>query len=307
MSEIIFSVLVLTYNQEKTIKKTLDSIVGQNTNYKYEIIIADDCSMDSTRKIVNEYAGRYPELIIPVFNKTNIGVVGNYYNALSYTRGKYIMVCAGDDWWLPAKSELQIHYMEQHPDIGMVYGKVERYMEKEKKFVACKECIYEESFEELIRENHIAALSTCIRKDVMMKYIEDVKPDEKGWLMEDFPICLWFAYNSKIHFLNEYVAVYRVVDGSISHPQNQEKLISFEDSVYDIQCFFMKRYNYKNEEIARRHYIRKKNIYASFNNKKMYRAMLKKLKDKKIKIILSYIPLYTRMLNLKSRLKNKNS
>lgn len=307
MSEIIFSVLVLTYNQEKTIKKTLDSIVGQKTNYRYEIIIADDGSIDSTRKIIDEYANNYPELIISIYNKTNLGVVKNYYNALSYTRGRYIMVCAGDDWWLPAKSEHQICYMEQHPEVGMVYGKVKHYLEKDKKIVPCQECNYKDSFEELIYENHIAALSTCIRKDVMMKYIDDVKPVEKGWLMEDYPICLWFSYNSKIHCLNEYVAVYRVAEGSISHPKNQDKLINFEDSVYDIRCFFMKKYNYYNEDIKRLHYIRKKYIYVSFNNKKMYRVMLKKLKEKKIKIILSYIPLYTRMLNLKAQLKNKNS
>ena len=49
------SVGVLTYNQEKTIARTLDSILNQRHTCTFEIIIGDDCSSDDTRKICEEY------------------------------------------------------------------------------------------------------------------------------------------------------------------------------------------------------------------------------------------------------------
>lgn len=49
------SVGMLTYNHEKYISRALDSVLMQEVNFDYEIVIADDCSTDGTRDIIREY------------------------------------------------------------------------------------------------------------------------------------------------------------------------------------------------------------------------------------------------------------
>lgn len=55
MEDVMVSVNVLTYNQEKWIAQTLDSILDQKTQYSFEVIIGEDCSTDDTHKICEQY------------------------------------------------------------------------------------------------------------------------------------------------------------------------------------------------------------------------------------------------------------
>jgi len=52
----ILSVGILTYNQEKYIRKCLDSVLMQEVDFEYEIVVGDDCSIDGTVAILEEYA-----------------------------------------------------------------------------------------------------------------------------------------------------------------------------------------------------------------------------------------------------------
>ncbi|MCH5227132.1 MAG: glycosyltransferase [Muribaculaceae bacterium] len=117
------SIILLTYNQETSIKKALDSILMQKFNGPYEIIIGDDCSTDSTGEICKEYAARYPDIIKYYRRDENLGLVKNYYDCLDKATGKYIADCAGDDFWVN-EHRLQILYdfMESHPDTNLVAG-----------------------------------------------------------------------------------------------------------------------------------------------------------------------------------------
>ena len=94
--EIMVSILCLAYNHEKYIKDALDSFINQNVNFKYEIIINDDCSTDSTAQIIKEYAEKYPQIIKPIFQKENqyskhrrmlIDIL------LPEAKGKYFAIC----------------------------------------------------------------------------------------------------------------------------------------------------------------------------------------------------------------------
>ena len=121
MKTTLLSVLVITYNQECTIAKTIESIVSQKTQYPFKLIIADDASSDKTPDIIRQYEAKY-ENINCIINKNNLGAIKNYYNALSFCKSTFIMECAGDDYWLPNKIEKQMNIMISNPDIGMSYG-----------------------------------------------------------------------------------------------------------------------------------------------------------------------------------------
>lgn len=58
----LVSIGVVTYNQENYIRECLDSILIQYTEFSYEIVVADDASVDNTSKILMEYKSKYPDI-----------------------------------------------------------------------------------------------------------------------------------------------------------------------------------------------------------------------------------------------------
>ena len=60
-NDITVSVVMLTYNHKKYIRKALDGIIMQKTSFRYEVIVCDDCSDDGTQEVLKEYQLRYPD------------------------------------------------------------------------------------------------------------------------------------------------------------------------------------------------------------------------------------------------------
>lgn len=242
MNDIVLSVCVITYNQEQYISQTLDSILSQEHNYNYEIVIGEDCSVDNTRKIIEKYTANYPNIIKPIYNSKNLGLIRNYFNVISNCSGKYIMECAGDDWWLEGKVKKQIDYMESHPDVGMCYGKVRDYDENGMFLgtVGGKSCT---QFEQLLSCDDIPAVTVCFRKAIFEKYMKDVSPETKSWRMEDYPAWLWMSKNSKIVFLDSFIAAYRHTSESISRTNDVDKELLFEESNYQVRKYFSEKYD----------------------------------------------------------------
>ena len=236
----MLSVAVVTYNQEKYISKTLDSILHQEHNYSYEIVIGDDCSTDGTRRIIEKYKERFPEIVKPIYNEVNLGFINNYYNVISHCRGEYIMECGGDDWWLQGKIQQQIERMNES-NLGLCYGKAYCYDSDDKYIRENRGCEYE-SFQKLLQENVIPSITACFRNDLFRKYIEEVKPLEQGWLMEDYPAWLWFSMNSKVFFMPSFLACYRCSENSISRPVDKNKQILFLENTYRIRNFYAEKY-----------------------------------------------------------------
>lgn len=115
------TVIVLTYNSENTIARTLDSILSQRTTAEFEILIGDDCSSDGTDEICRRYAERYPLQIRYIRRPQNLGLLRNYFDCVLKARGKYIADCAGDDFWVnECKLQSQFEILESEPDVTMV-------------------------------------------------------------------------------------------------------------------------------------------------------------------------------------------
>lgn len=102
MIKVNFSILILSYNQEDSISICLDSVLNEEIKPN-QILIADDFSKDTTRAILLQYKEKYPQIIQLLFNEYNLGVFGNYNNALQYLQGDIGAILAGDDV-LPKKA-----------------------------------------------------------------------------------------------------------------------------------------------------------------------------------------------------------
>jgi len=96
---IVISICVITYNHEKYIRTCLDSILSQELQCAFEIIIRDDASTDGTATILSEYASRYPGIVTVLPAERNIGANANLLETFRYGTGEFIAVCEGDDYW----------------------------------------------------------------------------------------------------------------------------------------------------------------------------------------------------------------
>ena len=117
------SVVVATYNQEKYIGHTLESIVSQKVNFEYEVLVGDDCSTDGNAAVIKEYAEKYPEIIVPFLREKNLGMGGNVADLMMRTTGEYVAFIEGDDYWIDDnKLQKQVDFLDSHPDYVACFG-----------------------------------------------------------------------------------------------------------------------------------------------------------------------------------------
>lgn len=117
------SVVVITYNGELYLRECLDSIIGQ-TCQPSQIVICDDASTDGTAAIIQEYFGKYPTLIEPVFHEKNIGIPANINSGLRRISQEYVLAIAGDDMWMPRKLESEYEALLRNQEADWAYSRV---------------------------------------------------------------------------------------------------------------------------------------------------------------------------------------
>ena len=113
------TVFLSTYNQEKYIRKALDSIFMQVTSFPYEVVVADDFSTDGTRDVILEYQARYPEMLVTYFTTENLGNCRKTVNCFEkgLFRGEYVSLLEGDDYWLETdRLQVLVDFLEEHPE-----------------------------------------------------------------------------------------------------------------------------------------------------------------------------------------------
>ena len=128
-NEIVVSISCITYNHAPYIRQALDGFIMQQTNFRFEVLIHDDCSTDGTDDIIREYATKYPDIIKPLYEEENQYQNGKPHGSAVWNfpraKGKYIAICEGDDYWTdPLKLQKQVDFLESHPDFSMVFANV---------------------------------------------------------------------------------------------------------------------------------------------------------------------------------------
>ncbi len=225
------TVVVCTYNQEQWIRQTLDSILAQRTTYPYEIIIGEDWGTDGTRAICEEYAAKY-ENVIMAPSDHNLGLVANWANCIKHGIGKYIMVCAGDDYWHnPDKIQLQVDFMEAHPECVLCHTDLDVLNVKTNKLTSnAKNRTGKQPPEGRIQKeilsgrDFVSAVTMCWRRDAFEKYVPVEKFIELQFPREDWPMLLILSSYGDIRYLPISTATYRVGHESISNMLNYERI-----------------------------------------------------------------------------------
>ena len=120
------SVCLLTYNHKRWIETAIESVLLQETDFPCEFIIAEDCSTDGTREIVQAYAERYPIKLL--LQEQNVGAMPNWQRLLNSPTGKYVAYVEGDDSWIDAlKLKKQSAFLEANPSAALCYANAKIY------------------------------------------------------------------------------------------------------------------------------------------------------------------------------------
>lgn len=125
------SICCRTYNLEKYVAESIDSFLMQETNFPFEIVIDDDCSLDGTGEIIRQYTEKFPNIIKSNLRDLNVGLRKNFLENLQRARGKYLVLCDGDDYWTDQlKVQKQVAFLEKNDEYVLTYTAMETFHEK---------------------------------------------------------------------------------------------------------------------------------------------------------------------------------
>ena len=231
MNDILVSIIILTYNQEKTIAQAIESVLCQDTKLPYEIIIGDDCSTDGTRDICVNYHEKFPEIVKLHFSEENLGVAANFVTCVNKAVGKYVATCDGDDYWHNLhKMQLEFDFLEANPDYGLVYSdydklntnsgrKIKNYMSYMKLKIYEGDGLITKFFEGLVPA---LSLTIMFRRDLYEKYIPAEDYIKYKFTLEDWPTWLILSKYSKIGYIHQSTGTYRYGHESLSNFRSVE-------------------------------------------------------------------------------------
>jgi glycosyltransferase involved in cell wall biosynthesis len=207
------SVIIPSYNHEAYIRECIQSVLDQ-TYQDFEIVITDDGSSDHTVDIIKSFTDPRIKLFVHSQNK-GASIASN--NCLRHSWGKYIAMLSSDDVWMPNKLELQVNYLDQHPEIGAVFGKVE-WIDATGRSITDPNFPYLHVFDVENRNRfewlrHFFYKGNCLCHPCSL--IRKKCYDDVGWLnpsmanIPDFDLWIRLCMKYEIHILDEKLIKFR--------------------------------------------------------------------------------------------------
>ena len=206
------SIIMAVYNGEDYLKETIDSIINQ-TFKNWELVIINDCSTDSTKDILNEYALRDERINVHT-NEVNLKLPTSLNKAISLSRGKYIARMDADDICLTERFDKQYNFMENNKDIALSSCRFLTLKNGAYASGGCGgRCDFEALQAMLLVTNPILHPGVIAKAEVMKK----LNYDTTLTCTEDLELWTRMAMNNlKIQILPEYLLIYRLHDKQIT-------------------------------------------------------------------------------------------
>ena len=122
VSDPLVTVHMLAYNHAEYLAQAIESVVLQQCDFPFELIIGEDASQDATLTIALAYQRRYPHIIRVIHSRSNVGMNANGGRIFQRARGEFIAFCEGDDYWCsPHKLARQIQSIRADTQVGIVH------------------------------------------------------------------------------------------------------------------------------------------------------------------------------------------
>jgi len=229
------SVRIVTYNHERFIAQALDSALAQKINFPYEIVIGEDNSSDNTRKIVQDYQRRHPEIIRSFLNDRNIGARANTHNMRQECRGEYIAFLDGDDYWTAEhKLQKQADFLDQHPECTICFHNAQMVFDNGRKAqVYHKEPLKTiMEAEDILPSNIMPSCSMMFRNNIFKTIPHEFAHVPFG----DWPIQICLIKKGKACYIDEIMGAHRFHSGGMWTEGGKEDP---EVKIRQIQAFLL--------------------------------------------------------------------
>ncbi|EAW35914.1 glycosyltransferase [Lyngbya sp. PCC 8106] len=216
----IISVIIPAYNAEKTIKKTIQSVLNQ-TFLDWELIVVDDGSTDSTKEVVAEIKDNR----IFLFSFPNAGVSAARNRGVNKSSGEFLAFIDADDLWTPDKLELQLKALQEHPKAAVAYSWTDYIDESDQiiysgRHITLNGNIYEKLLVRYVLEN---GSNFLIRKDA---YLKVGGFDESIFGVEDWDLSIRLSQLYKFVAIPKTQVLYRMSPHSITSNFSKQELES---------------------------------------------------------------------------------
>ena len=206
-------ILLATYNGEKYLKEQLDSILNQ-TYSNFRLLISDDCSKDSTRQILEEYAKK-DNRIINYFQENNLGYVKNFEFLLTKVENEIYMLSDQDDFWLPEKIEKTYNKLKEinadlvFTDLQVVDKDLNEILPSFNDYM-----LLTRKIEKFHTDYRLQYLYNCVTGCTLMskkKFLDKILPipTSSKYVIHDTWIGLMVSLYGKVEYLNEKTIKYR--------------------------------------------------------------------------------------------------
>jgi len=229
------SVAMITYNHEPYIAQAVESVMMQETDFPYELVIGDDASTDRTRGIIEGLKQRFPDRIQLLPVGPNIGMNRNLGRVLSACRGEYVALLDGDDYWTsPQKLQKQAEFLDKHCGFAICFHNVEWIADGSVGDDDARKPPVPRpvaTLDDILLLNFIPTASAVFRRNLF-----GVLPE---WYFElpcgDWPLHILNAEHGNIGYLNEKMAVYRIHQGGawsvITAREEAERILEMYDKL----------------------------------------------------------------------------
>jgi glycosyltransferase involved in cell wall biosynthesis len=214
-SQVVVSVVCITYNHEKYIRSALEGFLIQNTPFSVEFIVSDDCSPDGTMDVVSEYFDRFDGRLRVIRNPSNIGFMRNLMNAMDMAKGKYIAICEGDDYWTdPEKLSIQVEKMDKVPGVEISFhsSKIKYEVGGKLDSLYCKransDCLF--GIEDVIRSagSFMPTASMMIRGEAYRGLLSGIRALYSSYTTAFFTQLI-FSFRNGALYIDRPMSVYR--------------------------------------------------------------------------------------------------
>ena len=238
----MLSVCLITYNHAAYIREAIEGVLMQKFSFPWELIIADDCSKDDTRKIILEYKEKHPDFIKLIFQEKNVGPMQNWIDLITAPNAKYIAYFEGDDFWTdPYKLQKQVDFLESNSGFSMSFHKVDVRNQ-----IAGLVYSYPKpsgsilQFKDILFQHYIPSCSLVFVK----AHLPIPFPQ---WFVEckmgDIPMELLLADKGKVKYFEESMGVYRKHGGGIT--LNKDQIKAGRDGYLNVYQQLNKHFKYK--------------------------------------------------------------
>lgn len=222
MKNNLVSIIVPTYNVERFIEGTIQSIQAQ-TYPHWELLLTDDCSTDATVSIIKKYSEKDHRIKLHIFKKgKGAGVARN--NSIKRAQGRFIAFLDSDDRWLPTKLEEQISFMVKN-DYAFTFTAFATCWEDDTiiETVSCPKRI---SYWQSLADNKVRTLTVIYDRRLLGKLYMVAIRSRQDWV-------LWLTILKKVKYgygLQKTLAIYRYTSNSLS--SSKLRLLKYNFLVY---------------------------------------------------------------------------